>query len=93
MNRPFKELATHYREREQAILIGVMKERKAIKLEDILSDNTSVIDNFIRERIRAANKDFSTDKDAVKININTDDDYLIADDDLAVVLSRTMPSS
>ncbi len=93
MNRPFKELATHYREREQAILIGVMKERKAIKLEDILSDNTSVIDNFIRERIRAANKDFSTDKDAVKININPDDDYLIADDDLAVVLSRTMPSS
>jgi len=93
MNRPFKELATHYREREQAILIGVMKERKAIKLEDILSDNTSVIDNFIRERIRAANKDFSTDKDAVKININPDDDYLIAVDDLAVVLSRTMPSS
>jgi len=86
-------LATHYREREQAILIGVMKERKAIKLEDILSDNTSVIDNFIRERIRAANKDFSTDKDAVKININPDDDYLIAVDDLAVVLSRTMPSS
>jgi len=93
MNRPFKELATHYREREQAILIGVMKERKAIKLEDILSDNTSVIDNFIRERIRAANKDFSTDKDAVKININPDDDYLIAVDDLTMVLSRTMPSS
>jgi len=29
----------------------------------------------------------------VKININPDDDYLIAVDDLAVVLSRTMPSS
>jgi len=93
INRPFQELAAHYREREQAILIGVMKERKAIKLEDILSDNTSVIDNFIRERIREANKDFSTEKDALKININPEGDYMIAADDLAVVLSRTMPSS
>ena len=52
-----------------------------------------MIDNFIRERIREANKDFSTEKDALKININPEGDYMIAADDLAVVLSRTMPSS
>jgi len=91
VNRPFKELATYYREESQAILIGVIKERKAIKLEDILSDNTSMIDNFIREKIREAKKEFSLEKDAVKVNINPDDDYLIAADDLAIVLSRSMP--
>ena len=91
VNKPFRELSSHYREKDHAILIGIMKEKKAIKLEDILSDNTSMIDTFIREKIRESKKEFSVEKDAVKININPDDDYLIAADDLAVVLSRSMP--
>jgi voltage-gated potassium channel len=91
VNRPFKELSSYYREKDHAILIGIMKEKKAIKIDDILSDNTSMIDNFIREKIRESKKEFSVEKDAVKININPDDDYVIAADDLAVVLSRTMP--
>jgi len=91
VNKPFKELSSYYRNKEHAILIGIMKEKKAIKLEDILSDNTSMIDTFIREKIREAKKEFSVEKDAVKININPDDDYVIAADDLAVVLSRSMP--
>jgi len=91
VNRPFKELSSYYREKGHAILIGIMKEKKAIKLEDILSDNTSMIDTFIREKIRESKKEFSVEKDAVKININPDDDYMIAADDLAVVLSRSMP--
>jgi len=92
VNRSFRDLASYYREENQAILIGLIKERKAIKLEDILSDNTSMIDNFIKEKIREAKKEFSLEKDAVKININPDDDYLIAADDLAIVLSRSMPA-
>jgi voltage-gated potassium channel len=91
VNKPFKELSSYYREKGHAILIGIMKEKKAIKLEDILSDNTSMIDTFIREKIRESKKEFSVEKDAVKININPDDDYMIAADDLAVVLSRSMP--
>ena len=91
VNKPFRELSAHYREKDHAILIGIMKEKKAIKLEDILSDNTSMIDTFIREKIRESKKEFSVEKDAVKININPDDDYMIAADDLAVVLSRSMP--
>lgn len=91
VNKPFKELSSYYREKDHAILIGIMKEKKAIKLEDILSDNTSMIDTFIREKIRESKKEFSVEKDAVKININPDDDYMIAADDLAVVLSRSIP--
>jgi voltage-gated potassium channel len=91
VNRPFKELSSYYREQGHAILIGLMKEKKAIKLEDILSDNTSMIDTFIREKIREAKKEFSVEKDAFKININPDNDYVIAADDLAVVLSRSVP--
>ncbi len=91
VNRPFKEFSSYYREKDHAILIGIMKEKKAIKLADILSDNTSMIDTFIREKIRESKKDFSVEKDAVKITINPDDDYVIAADELAVVLSRSVP--
>ncbi|MDQ1278739.1 MAG: N-terminal protein [Thermodesulfobacteriota bacterium] len=91
VNRPFKELSSYYREKDHAILIGIMKEKKAIKLADILSDNTSMIDTFIREKIRESKKEFSVEKDAVKITINPDDDYVIAADELAVVLSRSVP--
>ena len=62
-----------------------------MRLEDILSDNTSIIDNFIRERLREAKKDFTVDRDAVRVLMNPEDDYVITAEDLAIVLSKTMP--
>jgi len=34
-----------------------------MKLEDLLSDNTSIIDTFIREKIRESKKDFFYDRE------------------------------
>ena len=87
----FRDLFLHYREKQHAILIGFLKERRAIKLEDILSDNTSVIDTFIREKIRETGKDFYFEKDEARVIVNPPDDYTIGPDDYAVVLSKTMP--
>ena len=71
--------------------MGLLKEKKTIKLEDILSDNTSMIDNFIREKLREAKKNFAVDRDAIKIALNPEDDYVIALEDLAIVLSKNQP--
>jgi voltage-gated potassium channel len=87
----FRELSRYYREKQHAILIGFLKEKKAMKLEDLLSDNTSVIDTFIREKIRESKKDFFSEKDEARIIVNPPDDYTIGPDDYAVVLSKTMP--
>ena len=87
----FRDLSRYYREKQQAILIGFLKEKKAMKLEDVLSDNTSVIDTFIREKIRESKKDFFAEKDEARIIVNPPDDYTISPDDYAVVLSKTMP--
>jgi len=87
----FRDLFLHYREKQHAILIGFLKERRAIKLEDVLSDNTSVIDTFIREKIRETGKDFYFEKDEARVIVNPPDDYTIGPDDYAVVLSKTMP--
>jgi voltage-gated potassium channel len=87
----FRDLSRHYREEQHAILLGFLKERKAMKLEDVLSDNTSVIDTFIREKIRESKKDFYYEKDEARNIVNPPDDYVIGPDDYAVVLSRLMP--
>ncbi len=92
IGRTFKELSVSFREKEHAILMGLLKEKKTIKLEDILSDNTSVIDNFIKEKIRQAGKKFTVDRDAIKVLLNPEDDYVIAAEDLAIILSKTLPT-
>jgi len=91
IGKTFQDLSTHYREKQHAILIGFLKDKKAMKLEDLLSDNTSVIDNFIREKIRETKKDFYYEKDEARIVVNPADDYTISPDDYAVVLSKSMP--
>jgi voltage-gated potassium channel len=91
IGRSFRDLSIHYREKQHAILIGFLKDKKAMKLEDLLSDNTSVIDNFIREKIRETKKDFYYEKDEARIVVNPADDYTISPDDYAVVLSKSTP--
>jgi voltage-gated potassium channel len=91
IGRTFQDLSTHYREKQHAILIGFLKDKKAMKLEDLLSDNTSAIDNFIREKIRETKRDFYYEKDEARIVVNPAGDYTISPDDYAVVLSKSMP--
>jgi len=91
IGRTFQELSTYYREKQRAILIGFLKDKKAMKLEDLRSDNTSVIDNFIREKIRETKKDFYYEKDEARIVVNPAGDYSIGPEDYAVVLSRAIP--
>ena len=91
IGRTFKDLFIYFREKEHAILMGLLKEKKTIKLEDILSDNTSMIDNFIREKLREAKTNFAIDRDAIQILLNPDDDQIIMGEDLAIVLSKKQP--
>jgi voltage-gated potassium channel len=90
VGRTFRDLFLHYREKQHAILIGFLKEKKAMKLEDLLSDNTSVIDTFIREKIRETGKEYYCERDETRIIVNPPDDYTIGPEDYAVVLSKAM---
>ncbi len=90
VGRTFKELSDFYGN-QHAILIGLLREKKAMNLEDLLTDNTSAIDNFIREKIRQSKKRFSFDKEEASASINPDRSYIIAADDFAVVLAKRLP--
>ncbi|MEN6375945.1 MAG: ion channel [Smithella sp.] len=90
VGKTFKELSGYFRE-QHAIMIGVMREKKDMKLEDLLSDNTSIIDNFIREKLKEANRSFYLEKNDTDSVINPDDNYIILPEDNAIVLSKTKP--
>jgi voltage-gated potassium channel len=88
VGKTFKELSAYCRDKSHAILIGLLKDKRTMKLEDLLTDNTSIIDTFIREKIKESKKEFFYDRDEAQFVINPGDDHVIAADDYAVVLSR-----
>ncbi|MEN6623139.1 MAG: ion channel [Smithella sp.] len=90
IGKSFKELSHYFRER-QGIIIGVMREKKDMKLQDLLSDNTSIIDNFIRKKLNEAKKSFYVEKNDIDSLINPNDNYIILQEDNAIVLSKTKP--
>jgi voltage-gated potassium channel len=91
VGKTYQELSDHFREHHHAVLLGIVRDKAAMKLEDLLSDNTSVIDTFIREKIRESKKDFYYEQDEAKLSINPDGGYVITASDHAVVLSREKP--
>lgn len=92
IGRTFKELSTFYREKQHAILLGLLMEKKAMKLEDLLSDDTSIIDTFIKEKIKEAKKDLLYKREETQFILNPDDGYIINEGEFAVILSKVMPA-
>jgi voltage-gated potassium channel len=88
----FKELSAFYREKRHAILIGLLTEKKAMKLADILSDDTSIIDTFIKDKIKESKRDFFYKREEMQFTLNPEDGYIIRDGQFAVILSRAMPA-
>jgi voltage-gated potassium channel len=93
VGKSFKDLGVFFREKDHAILIGLLKEKKTMRLDDLLTDNTSIIDTFIKEKIKESKREFFFDRDEAKFVVNPVDHHIIEADDYAVVLSRTVHKS
>lgn len=87
LGKSFRELFQHFRTKEKGILIGILNEERTIGLEDILSDDTSAIDLFLRKKIRESQKEYLTKPSGrLQINLNPSDDYIIQENDEAIVI-------
>lgn len=91
VGKTFQELSEFFKEKRDSILIGLLKEKKSMKLEDMLSDDTSIIETFIKEKIRESKKELFYEQEQIKVIINPDDDEIIGTGDYAVVLSKLEP--
>ncbi|MGD0627385.1 MAG: ion channel [Thermodesulfobacteriota bacterium] len=85
------ELAAYFKKEHQALLIALMNERKGLALENILTDDYSAIDQFIKRKFEEADKDIFGKRERMIITLNPADDLLLTQDDSAVVIARKRP--
>jgi voltage-gated potassium channel len=85
IGKTFAELLNYYKKEENSILLGFIQEEPEFRLDDILSDDYSAIDNFIRDKIQEAGKGLSK-KAKIEVELNPPDDYRIQEHDIAVVI-------
>jgi voltage-gated potassium channel len=90
--RPLKELVKHLQDNHQAILIAVYSEGKNLSMEDLLSDEPSPIDDFIRRKFAETKMTHLLGRTKVEVQINPAGDQIIAANQYAVVIAGQRPN-
>lgn len=83
------ELAAYFREKHQALLIALLTEKKGLALENILTDDLSAIDQFIKRKFEEA--DVFGKKDQIAVTLNPREETILTEDDAVVVIARQKP--
>jgi len=86
IGKSYEELSVYFREKWKLILLGIVTTEPEFSINDILSDDTSNIDNFIKRQFELSGKNLHNSKDRNNIKIKPDSDYIILDTDRAIVL-------
>jgi voltage-gated potassium channel len=90
--RPLSEFAAFLQEQQQGILIGVYTEGRALSLEDLLSDEPSAIDDFIRRKFAETKMSHLLGRTKVDYQINPPLSQIVAPRQYAVVIAPKRPS-
>ena len=91
VGKPVSDLSVYLKEKSQALLIALLSERKGLVLDDILTDDLSAIDQFIKRKFEEAEKDLPGKKDRVLVTLNPPDNTLLTREHSAVVIARSRP--
>ena len=91
VGKPVSELSAYLKENSQALLIALLSERKGLVLDDILTDDLSAIDQFIKRKFEEAEKDLPGKKDRVLVTLNPPDHTILTREHSAVVIARNRP--
>jgi voltage-gated potassium channel len=89
--RTVAELSAHFRSRYGAIVFAVIREKESVKLENILSHDSTFIDEFIRRKFEESGKDFFGARKDMSVTVNPPDDFVLGAQDWVVVISRERP--
>ncbi len=89
VGRTFSELAAALRARDGFLAIAVVKENLGLTLDQLLSDDTSLVDQFIRTQFSEAGREFLRfEGEATRALVNPPDDYCVAPNDAVVGIGR-----
>jgi voltage-gated potassium channel len=90
VGRSFGELSEHFLKNGTGLLIGLLSEEQKISLDDILSEGSSAIDAFIKEKFAEAEMDvFEGEKERLAIRLNPGAGYVIRSNEAAFVIGNT----
>jgi voltage-gated potassium channel len=87
VGKNFGQLSEFMKKEHNAILIGIARESKAMALDDLLSDDNSYLDRFIRQKLQESGKKFA-EEERLAIDLNPDLDYTIEKNNVAIVISN-----
>lgn len=85
VGRTFGELSRAMRERDGTLLIAIVSEATGLTLDDLLTDDTSLIDRFIQDQFEQAGSEFLRfERGRIRATVNPPDSYVIQRTDAAV---------
>ncbi len=88
----FAEIFDYYRKEHRALAIAIITEEEAFNLNDILSDDLSAIDRFIKKKFEEAEKDLLPEKEEAKVILNPREDYVLKENDSVAVIAQSKPA-
>jgi voltage-gated potassium channel len=90
--RPLGEFAAYLQEQHQGILIGIYTEGRGLSLEDLLSEEPSAIDDFIRRKFAETKMTHLLGRTKVDCQINPPAAQLLGPHQYAVVIAAQRPN-
>lgn len=88
IGKSFKELLEHFYTTGKGIVIGVLSEEKKMTLDDLLSEGSDAIDEFIKKKFKEADVTLlhEEEKEEHRILLNPGQDYVLSDTDIAFII-------
>lgn len=89
---PVKTFSDYLKNQHQALLIAIFSEGRALSLEDLLGDEPSSIDEFIRSKFVETGMTHLFGRAKMKFQINPADHQVLGPHDKAVVIAAQPPN-
>lgn len=94
VDHEFAEVSRHFREKNRALVIGVVSEKEAgVGLDDILSADMSAIDQFIKKQFEGIEHDYFFRGKKTQVRLNPPDNYRMKKTDQVLFLSEPSRSA
>jgi voltage-gated potassium channel len=89
--RPVKDLADYLKKQHEALLIATYSEGRSLSLEDLLGDEPSSIDEFIRSKFTETGMTHLFSRAKMAFQINPSYNLVLGPHDKAVVIAAQLP--
>jgi voltage-gated potassium channel len=85
VGRTFREVFDALRARDGFLTVAMVTEAKGLALDDLLTDDYSLVDNFIKEQFSAAGMEhLRFEEGGVRVTVNPPDSYVVGPSDTAI---------